>query len=97
MSFEANYGADAHFDDFLHTLGTALDPSDLSTGSLDHIQAAIRSCAVIYDSTCLSELVFLVPSLRLEAPGVSLVTHALGLSEADRRGRDRRPLERPSR
>ncbi len=68
-SYEYNCTTDGYFDGFLRSLGTALDMRHMATGSFSHIQDLIANCGVIYDANCLTELVFLVPSLRATAVG----------------------------
>lgn len=64
-SYETNYMEDTGFNDFVGSLGIALDHKHVRTGNFNHLKDKVGNMwGMVYSANCTEELVFLCPSLR---------------------------------
>lgn len=65
LSYETNYLVDDYFNNFLNSLGIKLDDKHICSGNFLHIKKLLKNTGVVYDANLLTELIFVVPTLKL--------------------------------
>jgi hypothetical protein len=66
ITYETNMQSDAVFEDFLKSLGVIIQSQNIRTGFYDHIKKDSENVGIVYSTDFLTELVFLIPSLKLQ-------------------------------